>query len=529
MSLPTNKERFESDLKELRKDFHGKMTNLEIDSVPLSIKWDRKDRRADDLGNLDKWGKTLIDKVSEEAQKIFESGNIKEAHEEEELMRITKRAMTKAVERFGTVLGSFQNGEIANKTQVDEFWQRAAVVLWSIDEKALMLESAKEEALPDPVVLAFYKSIESHIPSDYTAIVERILKDELKPEDREIIADKFLRLMGGDSLTKIYSESTKDIRTGEVTLLLLNLNKNTSEKRKVIEIITAKPGGPAAIMHLVVGDFISAAEGEQYIQRQLTYEQDPDRIEAFKQVKNFILGESMSKVQEMQANAKKEIRERANFIIGNKNQAAAKLSYSGLGSLYLKSIATGALGLMVMANWKQPGKLMRNPVTWAALATGSLAAEMDKSDIGIWPKPGTYLSKIAQDKNKMEEGALDSKFRAFDNDLLNNVSTAELYYNLIPEVRKATLDQLNKGIPLHEVEIKLDAIGIDYKKLDKRFRLRGKADIEDHFTKWTRSFFLEKGLNRPGENQQKNYMNELRRSRKIDGTWKTYNLSKALL
>jgi|GEM_PF-5160475 len=527
MPSPSDKNRFESNLGDFTRDGKTNMKNLHVDSVPMSIDWDRGDRRADNI-EIGKWGKALILDIQKEANQVFDAAEVDEAHEEEELLRVTKRAMTMAVTRYEAVLSGFEGSNISNKVEVDEFWQRAAIVLQSINAKSLMYESAMQETGPDPIVEAFYKSIESNIPADFTAVVERITTDELTSRDREYIAGKFRRLMSCESLESVYTESTKDIQTGEVALLLLNLKENPEEKKKVIDLIISKPGGPAAIVYLTMGGYITGVEAEQYIERHEAGEKDEDRIKAFGKAREFILGGTMRSAQKARVRVRKETRTRAGYILGHKNQAQAKLSYKGIGATYVKCMAGGALVLSALNHWDSPVEFMTNPVTLAALTAGSIAAEVDPSDIGVWPKPGTHSAPLFQDKEEQEDAEMEDKFKYFKEDMLNKVTTAELYYNLMDRVISETKVQLTEGVHLSEVKIDLDKIGVKYNKLHSRFKNASKKQIESDFSEWTQTFFFEEGLNRPSEMAQRQYMNDMRRERELDDDWPTYNLGNAI-
>lgn len=525
-SLP-ERERFDDALKEISKDAAAKMTDLEIDAIPMSQKWDRREQKSDDLGELNVWGKELIESIRQEADKLYESLNVDEVREEEEVLRVTKRAMTMAVERYGAVLDSFPKGEINDKVAVDEFWQRAAMVLNSVDERALMAQATQEEPGQEPMVEAFYKSIEATIPKDFTAVVERILTDELTPEDRDYIVTRLRHMAAHDSLEDIYTESTKAIQTGEVSLLMRNLRENPKELKKVVELAVAQPGGPAILLFLT-GPYLTVAESEQYIAKALRSERDPDRIQAFQKVDEFIHGEKMDAVVKEIQEGTKEIRKHADHIYGHKNQALAKLSYGGIFGTYMKLMAGSALTLSLIPNWRNPVKFITNPVTLAALMAGTVGAEIDPSDIGVWPKAGTYLSRLTQDRDVQEQAEIQDKYAYFKEDVLNHPAAAELYYNLNDRMVMEVKNQITEGTALADVSLTFESLKVDYDKLPARFKTVPKDQVEARFSDWARTFFYEEGLNRPSVTAQRLYLDQMREERQLAGKWPSTNLDIAL-
>lgn len=528
MALGADKERFGNNLEQMRKDAAAKMNDLDSKAVPISTDWDRKNPMSDAI-EVDNWGEGLVSRIESEARRVFEKGGVDEAVEEEQVARVTQRALSMAVERYGTVLGSFPEGKIADQVAINEFWQRAAMVLKSIDEKALMYESALEEGSNGTTVESFYRSLESYIPRDFTAVVERTLKNELTEADREYMAEKFLRLVGSKSLKDVYSMSTLGVRTTETCLLFLNLDKQPAEKTRIIEMIAAKPGGTAAMLYLTVGGFITVAEAEQVIDKQLAHESDPDRIEAFEKARKFMHGDNMERALEGQVEAKQELAERSEYLPGHKNQAKATLTYRGIGGLYVQAMAGTALVLSALTNWRTPVKFMTNPMTIAALGAGSLGAAINPSDINLWPKPGTHLSRLLQDKTDREEAEQVDEYLAFKKDMLNHTTTAELYYNVASDVELEVKRQVTEGIPLRDVKIDLASIGVDYEKLHPRFKTSSKEQIEARFTDWAQTFHYTEGLNRDTAVAQREYMDEMRPEFKLEGRWPTYNLSSALV
>jgi hypothetical protein len=478
---------------------------------------------------IDTFGENLVHAIADESERIFEKADLQTYREEEQLLQVSGIAMTNALERVSIIMNSFEGNRITTEVQAVEFWQRAANLIRDIDEQDLMKQSAKEAGSNGDLVRAFYETVGEHIPEDYTAVVERILADDLDPHDRLFIADA-IKNMSARSLSDIFSESTKIIQGSQLGLLLMNLKENPEELANVMDIVVERPGGPAAVMYMTVGGYLTVAESESMIEGELQRETDPVRREAFEEVLDFILGDTMTSVTEDRVAVQREIADRMPYILGHKNQAAAKLSYRGIIGTYMQLVAVMGLTMTVIANREHPIRgILANPMVAATLAIGSAGAALDPSDIGMWPKPGTHLTKALRDSDEWDEAKEEEAFGNFKTNMLNHPIEAELYYNVNDRIADEARAQINDGAAVGDIEITMDNIGLDFDQLPDRFQSVSKEKTEARFTDWVQTFMYDEGLNLDSASQQTRYMNEARDEHPLlNGDWGTYSLTSAL-
>lgn len=238
----------------------------------------------------------------------------------------------------------------------------------------------------------------------------------------------------------------------------------------------------------------------------------------------------MNEVAEERTVIQREVAERMPYTIGHKNQALAKLSYRGIVGTYIKLIAATGLVMNVLANVKHPVRgILLNPMIAASLAVGSVGAAVDPSDIGLWPKPGTHLSKLARDKNEWEEADVEAAFSSFKKDMLNHPIEAELYHEVSDRIVDEAQAQISDGAAVGQVDITMDALGMDYDKLPDRYKSIPKEKMEARFTDWVQTFMYDDGLNLDSAAQQSRYMNEARDEHPLlNGDWVAEGIDNAL-